>query len=98
MVWLTEEYLKATMHMKEEEIRRADLVSEAREQTQQRRNGRSWHWRIEPGMEEAFQDLLGWMLPSQRDAEMETANSPPQPMPSRAREGRLPSEPESLAA
>jgi hypothetical protein len=113
-MFLTEEYLKATMHMKEEETRRAHLISEAREQAQQNRNGRAWHWQIEPGMEDAFQDLQGWLLSSQRDAEMETANSPPQPSapaegeylpapnarPSAraAGEGRLTSEPEPLAA
>ena len=113
-MFLTEEYVKATMHMKEEETRRAHLISEAREQAQQNRNGRVWHWRVEPGMEDAFQDLQGWLLSSQRDAEMETANSPPelspaveseyhpasepQPAPPAQRQGRLASEPESLPA
>jgi hypothetical protein len=110
----TEEQAKATMHMKAEERRRAHLISEAREQAQHSRNGRAWHWRIEPGMEDAFQDLQGWLLSSQRDAEMETANSPPgpsvsagseadpkcEPQPSAWAEGkgRPASEPESLPA
>jgi len=113
-MFLTEEYLRATLHMKEEETRRAHLIAEAREQAERNRNGRAWHWQIEPGMEDAFQDLQGWLLSSQRDAEMETANSPPQPSPSAAdeyrpapepqpnawpaREGRLAPEPDSLAA
>jgi hypothetical protein len=113
-MFLTEEYVKATMHMKEEETRRAHLISEAREQAQQNRNGRAWHWRVEPGMEDAFQDLQGWLLSSQRDAEMETANSPPEPSPSveseyhpasepqpnawAEGEGRLSPEPQSLPA
>ncbi|HJX61409.1 MAG TPA: hypothetical protein VJ578_02460 [Dehalococcoidia bacterium] len=37
---------------------------------------RRWRWRIEPGMEEAFRDLLGWFLPSQRDAEIQRDDSP----------------------
>jgi len=34
---------------------------------------RVWRWKVEPGMEDAFDDLLGWMLSSQRDTETETA-------------------------
>lgn len=113
-MWLTEECVKASGQTKEEEMQRDEVISEAGEQAQQNRNGRAWRWRIEPGMEEAFQDLLGWQLSSQRDAEMETANSPPEPSPSAAderrpaskpqprvraeSEGRLASEPGSLAA
>lgn len=74
---LTQEYLKANMHMKDEEIRRAHLVAEAREQAQQSRNGRRWRWQIEPGMEDAFQELQGWLLSSQRGADVETTSAPP---------------------
>jgi hypothetical protein len=48
---------------------------ETAEHAQQNGNGRAWRWRVEPGMENAFQDLLGWMLSGQRDAEIETAIS-----------------------
>jgi hypothetical protein len=34
---------------------------------------RTWRWKVEPGMEDAFDDLLGWLLSSQRDTEAETA-------------------------
>jgi hypothetical protein len=82
-MWLTEEYIRATKHMREEEIQRLQLVSEARKQAPQSRNegrnARTWRWHVEPGMEDAFQDLLGWMLPSQRNAGTETAHSPPPP-------------------
>jgi len=37
---------------------------------------RTWHWKVEPGMEDAFHDLQAWLLSSQRDAEIETANKP----------------------
>lgn len=93
-MWLTEECIKATEHMKEEEMQRDQVISETGKQAQQNRNGRAWRWRIEPGMEDAFQDLLGWQLSSQRDAEMETANSPPQPSPSAADERRPASKPQ----
>ena len=43
--------------------------------------GRGWQWKVEPGMEDAFDDLLGWLLSSQRDTEVETvkvlSTSPP---------------------
>jgi hypothetical protein len=39
---------------------------------------RTWRWRVEPGMEDAFQDLLGWLLSSQQDAEIEAARPPSQ--------------------
>jgi len=35
---------------------------------------RTWRWKVEPGMEDAFHDLQGWLLSSQRDAEIETAD------------------------
>ena len=67
------------------ELARLDLLAEAkRSQAQEgatewreNRNGRVWRWRIEPGKEEAFRDLLGSMLPSWGRAERETTNSPP---------------------
>jgi len=34
---------------------------------------RIWNWKVEPGMEDAFDDLLGWLLSSQRDAPTESA-------------------------
>jgi hypothetical protein len=44
---------------------------------------RVWQWKVEPGMEDAFDDLLGWLLSSQRETEVESGtvspgNSPPQ--------------------
>ena len=33
---------------------------------------RVWQWKVEPGMEDAFDDLLGWLLSSQRETEVET--------------------------
>ncbi len=94
----TEEYAEGTVLTKEGAMH-------------QNGNSRTWRWSVEPGMEDAFQDLLGWMLPSQRNAEIETAKSPPpstpvpadvQPAPApRANAwpgGRLASEPGSLSA
>ena len=50
---------------------------------------RIWRWKVEPGVEGAFDDLLGWMLSSQRDTEVEAAavspgNSPSQRLRRRA--------------
>ena len=33
---------------------------------------RAWHWNVEPGMEAAFEDLLGWLLSSQRGTGIES--------------------------
>ena len=76
----TEEYARGTVPTKEEAM-------------QQNGNGRTWRWQVEPGMEDAFQDLLGWMLPSQRGAEIETA-SPPQPSDPAPAETRPAAEPQ----
>ena len=72
-----EAHVRATTLTEEEDMQRKPVVSETPVQAPQ--NGRAWRWRVEPGMEEAFQDLLGWMLPGQQRAEVETAGSLPQP-------------------
>ena len=36
---------------------------------------RTWHWKVEPGMEDAFDDLQGWLLSSQASAEIETTDT-----------------------
>jgi hypothetical protein len=66
---------KAPVQTKDGEIQQAQATLETAEQAQQNGSGRAWHWRVEPGMESAFQDLLGWMLPGQRGAEIETVIS-----------------------
>ena len=43
---------------------------------------RVWQWKVEPGMEDAFDDLRGWLLSSQRDTEVETARVLPANPPS----------------
>lgn len=50
------------------EEKRARLVSEPRRAASHDAGTHLWHWDVEPGMEEAFNDLLGWMLSSQQDA------------------------------
>jgi hypothetical protein len=72
-MWTTDYFIRATMMMKEKEPQRFRLVSEARRQARPGGNGRVWRWRVEPGMEEAFEDLQSWLLPSQREATVETA-------------------------
>jgi hypothetical protein len=42
---------------------------------------RVWQWKIEPGMEDAFDDLLGWLLSSQRGAEIEAKDASPRTTP-----------------
>jgi hypothetical protein len=64
-----------SVQTKDGEMQQAQATLETAQQAQQNGNGRAWRWRVEPGMENAFQDLLGWMLPGQRGAEIETAIS-----------------------
>jgi hypothetical protein len=75
----TKRHLRATTPTEEEERQRAPVISDSPAGAQENGNGRAWRWRVEPGMEDAFQDLLGWMLPGQRGAEVETASRSPQP-------------------
>jgi hypothetical protein len=73
---LSDEYVKVVLDDRARERERARLVSEAKRCAQNRRPaGRRWRWRVEPGMEEAFRDLLDWFLPSQRDAEIHRDDS-----------------------
>jgi hypothetical protein len=73
IMWVIDHFVRATLMMKEEETERLRLVSEVRRQPRQDGKGRSWRWRIEPGMEEAFEHLRGWFLSSQREAAVEAA-------------------------
>jgi hypothetical protein len=73
IMWVIDYFTKATLMMKEEEAERLRLLSELPRQARPVGNGRAWRWRIEPGMGEAFRDLLGWFLPSQQEAASETA-------------------------
>jgi len=90
-------HLRATTPAKQEEIR-APVISDSPARAEQPGNGRAWRWQVEPGMEDAFQDLLGWMLPSQRGAEVETADSPPEPSALVAAEQRPAPQPAALEA
>jgi hypothetical protein len=110
----SKEHVKATTLTNEEEMQRKPAIADSPATGQESGDGRTWRWRVEPGMEDAFQELMGWMLSSQRGAEVETADSPPQPsapVPAEARptprpqpnargaaEGRLTAEPGPLAA
>ena len=73
MLLADELFVRAASQMREEEVRQVLLASEARRPTVQNSEEPVWSWRVEPGMEEAFQNLLGWLLSSQRGAEIETA-------------------------
>jgi len=72
-MWAIDYFVRATLMMKEEEAERLRLLSELPRRARQGGNARAWRWRIEPGMGEAFRDLLGWFLPSQQGAASETA-------------------------
>ena len=71
-------HLNETTPAKQVEMLRPPVIPASTAAAQENTNGRAWRWQVEPGMEGAFQDLLGWMLPGQQGAEVETADSPPQ--------------------
>ena len=74
-MWITDSLVEANLRTKREEAERLRLVSEARRQVRQDGTSRAWRWNVEPGMEEAFRNLLGWLLSSQREAPAETAST-----------------------
>jgi len=92
----TKRHLKATTPTKQEEMQQPPVIPASTAGAQENKNDRAWRWRVEPGMEDAFQDLLGWMLPSHQHAEVETAGSPPEPS-APAAEVRPASKPQSKA-
>ncbi len=75
MIPLIDQILKADQKMRHEEAKRARLVAEARRGARQDARTHLWRWDVEPGMEEAFDDLLGWMLSSQQDADAKTESA-----------------------
>ena len=91
-------HLRATTPTKQEQMRLDPEITSSPAVAQESGNGRAWRWQVEPGMEEAFQDLLGWMLPSQRGAEVETAETPPHPNVQVAAEQRRAAQPTALEA
>ena len=68
MLLADELFVRAASQMREEEVRQVLLASEARRPTVQNSEEPVWSWRVEPGMEGAFQSLLGWLLSGQRGA------------------------------
>jgi hypothetical protein len=73
IMWVIDYFVRATLMMKEEETQRLRLLSEVRGRAGEARSARGWRWRIELGMEAAFEDLRGWFLSSQQEAASETA-------------------------
>lgn len=72
-MFATEELVKATVQMKEAEAVRLARLTEARV-AQRELKTRGWHWRVEPGMEESFRYLLGWLIPA-RDGDVNGGSS-----------------------
>ena len=80
-MWAIDYFVRATLMMKEEEAERLRLLSELPRRARQGGNARAWRWRIEPGMGEAFRDLLGWFLPGWQEAAVGTAALTPSAQP-----------------
>ena len=73
---IPEELLAATRAERKREVDRLSQVREARRlQESPARRGRAWAWRAEPGMEDAFRSLRGWLLSSAGQREVRQAAS-----------------------
>jgi hypothetical protein len=72
-MWATDELRSAEAEQVRLVLKATLEISEARRRAGEGGDARGWHWRLEPGMEEAFEDLQSWLLPSQREATVETA-------------------------
>ncbi len=60
---VTQDTLTAVLADKEREVARLATVREARRASRPSvRPSAGWTWRVEPGMEEAFGSLRGWLL------------------------------------
>ncbi len=71
----TQEFAEARIQELREEGRRARLAAEAVRSAERAGKKGRWQWHVEPGMEGVFGSLLGWLLSSQREAEVEMAGS-----------------------
>ena len=97
-MWVIDEELaRVTMRTREREAEQGRLVSQARREARQDGPTRGWSWRVEPGMDGAFRNLVGWLLSSQRDPPVEpaspangqAASAAPEQTASAARDGGL---------
>lgn len=71
-MFVSQETYAAEVQMRVEEARKLRLEREAMRARRAERAGRSWSWRVEPGMEGVFRSLLGWFVSGERT---ETAES-----------------------
>ena len=67
---LDEATIQAAVVTREDEVRRLLIESEARRK-ERASEQRVWLWRVEPGMEETFENLRGWLLHGARHAPVE---------------------------
>ena len=72
-MWATDELTSAEAEQVRLVLKATLEISDARRRAGNGGDARGWRWRIEPEMEEAFEDLQGWLLPSQQEATAETA-------------------------
>lgn len=70
-----QEFAEARLRELREDAKRARREAEATRSVEREGKRGRWEWRVEPGMEGVFGSLLGWLLSSQREVEVETAGS-----------------------
>ena len=68
---ITEELLAVITADRERELEGLSRVRRAQRSLRQAGNrDKRWIWRVEPGMEEAFESLRSWLLSSIQDSEV----------------------------
>ena len=71
-MWLNDGSTRSIWERGEKRTSLSRFVSEFDGEAGQDDSERFWRWQVEPGMEDAFQDLRGWILPDKRDEERRT--------------------------
>jgi hypothetical protein len=75
-ILITEELLAVIAAERERELEKLFAVRQAQRSLKATaKSGQAWLWRVEPGMEEAFESLRSWLLSSLQDSEVEQANT-----------------------
>lgn len=76
---VTQDTLRAVLAEREREVTRLATVREARRASRaSARPKAGWTWRVEPGMEEVFRSLRGWLLSSVDAGQVECLPGPGQ--------------------
>ena len=66
-MWLNDNFTEAIWEKGKSQSPPDLILSWISGEAGQDQDERVWRWQIEPGMQEAFQHLSGWLVPADRD-------------------------------